>query len=152
MGRRLLLTTFVALLLVAPAAAQPRTLWPGVTYDTAVQFTSNGPVALNVLIGPRPGGTTTLAPVLSNEALTGTETLTTMQRRLAGSATTAGVNGACVEVQRVRASAATKITEKANKKAKKKKEGFVMPTQCGPATKIARGRQRGWQAEPASPK
>ena len=93
MGRRLLLTVFAALLLAAPAAAQPRELWPGVTYDTAVQFTTNGPVALNVLIGPRPGGTTTLAPALSNETLTGTETLTAMQRRGAGSATTAGVNG-----------------------------------------------------------
>lgn len=93
MRRRLLLTVFAALLFVAPAAAQPRTLWPGVTYDTGVQFTSNGPVALNVLIGPRPGGTTTLAPALSNETLTGTETLTAIQRRVASSATTAGVNG-----------------------------------------------------------
>ncbi|MSO94502.1 MAG: hypothetical protein EXQ81_01750 [Thermoleophilia bacterium] len=90
---RLLLTAFAALVLAVPAVAQPRTLWPGVTYDTAVQFTSNGPVALNVLIGPRPGGTTTLVPTLSNETLTGTETLTAMQRRLVGSATTAGVNG-----------------------------------------------------------
>ena len=93
MGRRLLLTVVAALLLAAPAAAQPRELWPGVTFDTAVQFTSNGPVALNVLTGPRPGGTTTLAPALSNETLTGTETLTAIQRRVAGSATTAGVNG-----------------------------------------------------------
>ena len=55
------------------------TLWPGVTYDTGVQFTSHGPVAINILTGPRPGGTTTLAPVLSNETLTGTETLTAMR-------------------------------------------------------------------------
>ena len=93
MGRRLLLTVVAALLFAAPAAAQPRELWPGVTFDTAVQFTSNGPVALNVLIGPRPGGTTTLAPALSNETLTGLEPLTAIQRRVAGSATTAGVNG-----------------------------------------------------------
>ncbi len=93
MGRRLLLTVLAALLLAAPAAAQPRELWPGVTFDTAVQFTSNGPVALNVLTGPRPGGTTTLAPALSNETLTGLETLTAIQRRVAPSATTAGVNG-----------------------------------------------------------
>jgi Phosphodiester glycosidase len=95
MGRRLLLlaTALFALLVVAPAPAQPRQLWPGVTYDGAVQFTSHGPVALNVMIGPRPGGTTTLAPALSNETLAGTETLTAMERRLAGLATTAGVNG-----------------------------------------------------------
>jgi len=93
MGRRLLATALFALLVASPAAAQTRTLWPGVSYDGAVQFTPHGPVALNVMIGPRPGGTTTLAPALSNETLTGTETLTAMQRRLAGSATTAGVNG-----------------------------------------------------------
>ena len=93
MGRRLFLIPIAALLFASPATAQPRVLWPGVTYDTAVQFTSSGPVALNVMIGPRPGGTTTLAPVLSNETLTGTETLTSMERRLGSSATTAGVNG-----------------------------------------------------------
>jgi len=93
MGRRLLATVLFALVVAAPAAAQTRTLWPGVTFDGDVQFTPHGPVALNVMIGPRPGGTTTLAPVLSNETLTGTETLTAMQRRLQGSATTAGVNG-----------------------------------------------------------
>jgi hypothetical protein len=93
MGRRLLVITLFALVVAAPAAAQSRTLWPGVTYDTDVQFTLNGPVALNVLIGPRPGGTTTLAPALSNDTLTGTETLTGIERRMAPSATTAGVNG-----------------------------------------------------------
>lgn len=93
MRRRLLLIPLAALVLAASAAAQPRALWPGVTYDGAVQFTSHGPVALNVLVGPRPGGTTTLAPALSNETLSGTETLTAMERRLSSSATTAGVNG-----------------------------------------------------------
>ncbi len=93
MRPRLLATVLFALVVAAPAAAQTRTLWPGVTYDGDVQFTPHGPVALNVMIGPRPGGTTTLSPVLSNETLTGTETLTAMQRRLQGSATTAGVNG-----------------------------------------------------------
>ena len=73
MGRRLLLTVFVAASSsLAPAAAQPRELWPGVTFERGVQFTSNGPVALNILIGPRPGGTTTLAPALSNNTLSGT--------------------------------------------------------------------------------
>jgi len=93
MGRCLLATTIVALCLVAPGGAQPRTLLPGVNFDTGVQFTTNGPVAINILTGPRPGGTTTVAPVLSNETLTGTETLTAMQRRMAASATSAGVNG-----------------------------------------------------------
>src|SRR5262249_35265611 len=46
-----------------------------------------------------------------------------------------GVNGACVEIIRVRASSATKVTEgdkdkKAKKGKKVKKKGFVMPAQC----------------------
>ena len=94
--RRLLVTvvvTFLAAALAAPAGAAPRTLWPGVTYDRGVQFTPRGPVAINVVTGPRPGGLTTLEPVLSNETIVGRETLTSMQRRLAPGATAAGVNG-----------------------------------------------------------
>ena len=83
----------LALALCAPAVAASRALWPGVTYDRGVQFTPRGPVAINVLTGPRPGGLTTLEPVLSNETIVGRETLTRMQRRLAPGATSAGVNG-----------------------------------------------------------
>jgi exopolysaccharide biosynthesis protein len=90
---RFLAAGLVALAFAAPAAALPRPLWPGVTYDTGVQFTPHGPVAISVLKGPRPGGATTLAPVLSNDALAGTETVTAMERRIAPSATAAGVNG-----------------------------------------------------------
>ena len=50
-------------------------------------------MAINVLRGPRPGGLTTLEPVLSNDTVVGRETLTAMQRRLASTATAAGVNG-----------------------------------------------------------
>ena len=51
-----------------------------------------------------------------------------------------GVNGACVTVERIRASSATKELEKAQKKKKGKKgkaakEHFVIPKQCGPETK-----------------
>ncbi len=95
--RRSLPISLAALVLaaaVAPASvAAPRTLWPGVTYERGVQFTPRGPVAINVLRGPRPGGLTTLEPVLSNETIVGRERLTTMQRRLAPEATAAGVNG-----------------------------------------------------------
>jgi len=56
---RRLAVTFLALLaaavLLAPGApAAPRELWPGVTYENDVQFTPHGPVAINVLRGPRP--------------------------------------------------------------------------------------------------
>src|SRR5436190_3763658 len=96
MRRRLLVTTPLALLLAAllafAAGAQPRALWPGVTFDQTVQFTPNGPVVLNVLTGPRPGGTTVLTPLLSNETLTDRETLTAMERRTAAGGALAGVN------------------------------------------------------------
>jgi hypothetical protein len=78
---------------VAAAGAAERTLWPGVTYERGVQLTPNGPVAISILRGPRPGGLTTLEPLLSNETLLGRETLTGMQRRLGSVVTTAGVNG-----------------------------------------------------------
>lgn len=95
--RHLLLTfvvaSLVAAFLVPVVSAAPRELWPGVTYEPGVQFTSRGPVAINVLRGPRPGGLTTLEPVLSNDTVVGRETLTAMQRRLVSVATAAGVNG-----------------------------------------------------------
>src|SRR4029077_15137990 len=77
----------------SPARAQPVALIPGLTYEKQVQFTLHGPVGINVLIAPKPGGLWSLQPVLSNELIPGTEKLTAIEQRLAGSATTAGVNG-----------------------------------------------------------
>ena len=95
--RRLAVTFLVSLAAVALLApvghAAPRELWPGVTFENDVQFTPHGPVAINVLRGPRPGGLTTLEPVVSNGTIVGRETLTGMQRRLASTAAMAGVNG-----------------------------------------------------------
>jgi hypothetical protein len=81
------------LFLSAPAGAQRTSLWPGLTFERGVQFTPHGPVAISILVGPRPSGATTLAPVLSDERLTGRETVVEMQQRLGASATVAGVNG-----------------------------------------------------------
>lgn len=89
----LAILVLVSLCAAATAEAAPRDLWPGVTYEHGVQFTNRGPVAINVLRGPRPGGLTTLEPVLSNETIVGRETLTAMQKRLQKTATAAGVNG-----------------------------------------------------------
>jgi hypothetical protein len=50
-------------------------------------------VVLNVLTVPRPGGPWSMKPALSNEAIVGTERLTSIERRLSTSATVAGVNG-----------------------------------------------------------
>jgi hypothetical protein len=66
---------------------------PGVTYSKRVQFTPHGPVVLNVITAPKPGGFYSLQPVLSNESIVGRERVTSMQRRMSASATVAGVNG-----------------------------------------------------------
>ncbi len=94
---RLLVSSAVAALaaalLVAPASAQPAQLFPGTTYEHGVQFTPHGPVALHVVRGPKPVGLYRLRPVLSNESVVKRETLSAMQRRIAGQGTVVGVNG-----------------------------------------------------------
>ncbi|MFL6017069.1 MAG: phosphodiester glycosidase family protein [Gaiellaceae bacterium] len=96
MRRNLSIFLLVALFCVPSAFAQdaaPVLLMPGVTYAKRVQFTPHGPVVLNVVTAPKPGGLYSLAPVLSNETLVGREKLTDMQKRLSATATTVGVNG-----------------------------------------------------------
>ena len=96
MRRRLSILAVVGLASVALAGvarAQERELWPGVSFRQTIQPTPNGPVVVDVLTGPRPGGTTTLEPLLSNDTLTGRETLTKIEQRLSASATYAGING-----------------------------------------------------------
>jgi hypothetical protein len=88
-----IVAAFVCLLAAGSAGAQRVPLWPGVSFESGVQFTPHGPVAISILTGPRPGGTTTLAPVLPDGLLTGRETVTGMERRLSREATVAGVNG-----------------------------------------------------------
>ena len=84
---------FAAALLVAPAAAQPAQLFPGTSYESGVQFTPHGPVAIHVVRGPRPVGLYRLRPVLSNESVVRRETLSAMQRRVGSQGTVVGVNG-----------------------------------------------------------
>ena len=81
---------------VARQGAQRSTqlLMPGVTYSREVDFTPRGPVVLDVVTAPRPDGTLySLAPVLSNDAILGTETLTSIEKRLSGSATVVAIDG-----------------------------------------------------------
>jgi flagellar hook assembly protein FlgD len=95
-SRAFFITAALALALAPSAFAQgttPSLLMPGVTYTKRVQFTPRGPVVLNVITAPRPGGLYSLQPVLSNEAIVGRETLTAMETRLGAGATVAGVNG-----------------------------------------------------------
>jgi len=94
--RKLLIPLLFALLFVPQALAQGSAstlLMPGVTYTKRVQFTPHGPVVLNVITAPRPGGLYSLQPVLSNESILGREKVTDMEKRMSASATVAGVNG-----------------------------------------------------------
>lgn len=87
------LVVLAGLLSPAPSSAQLTQLLPEVTYESGVEFTPHGPVAIHVVRGPRPVGLYRLRPVLSNEAVVGRETLSAMQRRLSSQATSVGVNG-----------------------------------------------------------
>ena len=78
-------------LLATDSQAASTVLWPGVTHARTVEFTNHGPVVLNVIAGPRPGGLTTLEPLLSNDSVLGRETVSSMQRRVPDGVT-AGVN------------------------------------------------------------
>jgi exopolysaccharide biosynthesis protein len=89
----LLCAVLGAAALAGPAGAQTTQLFPGATYETGVQFTAHGPVAIHVVRGPRPVGLYRLRPVLSNESIVQRETLSSMQRRLSVEATAVGVNG-----------------------------------------------------------
>ncbi len=86
----------LAALLVPASALAGRTsreVMPGVTYVRESRQAYGGPLVLHMLLGPRPGGLYAVKPVLSNELVTGRETVTSMQRRLSRRATLAGVNG-----------------------------------------------------------
>jgi hypothetical protein len=77
----------------APAGAYTQTLIPGLTYTRQVLFTPHGPVVVNVLAAPRPGGLWSLRPALSDHAISGRERLTAIEREASDTATVAGVNG-----------------------------------------------------------
>ncbi len=93
MVRKLLIATVLAAGLPGVVSADPRQLLPGATLGDQVQFTSHGPVVIHVLTAPRPTGLWSLQPVLSNEAIPGTERLTAIEKRLSPGLTVAGVGG-----------------------------------------------------------
>ena len=92
-GLLALAATLCASVLAAPAVAAPAQLFPNVTYESSVQFTPHGPVAIHVVRGPRPTGLYRLRPVLSNESVLARETVSSMQKRMSSQATSVGVNG-----------------------------------------------------------
>ena len=69
-------------------------LLPGVNYTHEVDFTSRGPIVLNVVTAPKPDGKLySLAPALSNDQLRGKESLTRLETRVAAGATTVAIDG-----------------------------------------------------------
>ena len=102
-----IVAAFAALVAVAAASAAPgsqrrssqessstTTLMPGVTYTRAVDFTSRGPIVIDVVTAPKPDGSVySLGPVVSNGTLRGTDKLTHLERQMAGSGTTVAIDG-----------------------------------------------------------
>ena len=77
-----------------PSSVASSLLLPGVTYTREVDFTSRGPIVLDVVTAPKPDGKLySLAPALSNEQLRGKEALTRLESRVAGGATTVAIDG-----------------------------------------------------------
>jgi hypothetical protein len=96
--RRAVIFALFAGLFVAPEAfptvpIRGQTLAPGVVYSRQVEFTAHGPVVIHVISAPKPTGLYALKPVLSNNTILGRERVTSMQKRVSGEATVAGVNG-----------------------------------------------------------
>ncbi|MEP6892525.1 MAG: phosphodiester glycosidase family protein [Gaiellaceae bacterium] len=75
------------------AVASTVELWPGVTFQQTVDLSLAGPVVIDILTGPRPGGTTTLRPFLTSGVLTRRQTLTAAERQVSSVTTLAGING-----------------------------------------------------------
>ena len=94
--RRAAFAALAAAVLLVPARqafAATTTLWPGVTFTQSLQVTPGGPVVVDVLTGPRPGGATTLRTFLTSGQLTQRQTLTAAERQLSPTMTLAGING-----------------------------------------------------------
>ncbi len=78
----------------SPDSVTTSLLMPGVTYTREVDFTSRGPIVLDVVTAPKPDGKIySLAPALSNNVLRGREALTGLDNRVAGGATTVAIDG-----------------------------------------------------------
>jgi len=91
--RRVLIAVLLAGVFAAPADASSQTLIPGLNYSRQLLFTPHGPVVVHVLVAPRPGGLWSLDPVLSDNAISGKQRLTGIERVTSPSATMAGING-----------------------------------------------------------
>jgi hypothetical protein len=95
-SRRVALAAVLFAVFAAAAAGDvaPVELMPGVTFQRQVELTSHGPVVVDVITAPRPGGLYTLTPVLSTGTVSSPpEPLVQIEKDVSVGATAAGVNG-----------------------------------------------------------
>src|SRR3954468_15014718 len=85
---------------VAPGSLRGQKLMPNVVYSRQVEFTAHGPVVEHILVGPRPTGLYALRTILSNNAVQGTERVTSMEKRVSGESTVAAVSAGAGAVLR----------------------------------------------------
>jgi hypothetical protein len=97
MHRALALLLLLALLPAAGAGADapaPAELMPGVTFQRQVQFTPHGPVVVDVITAPRPGGLYSIGPVLSTGTVSSpSEPLVQIEKDASVGAIVAGISG-----------------------------------------------------------
>ncbi len=93
MPRKLLVVAALVLVHAPIAMARPTQVMPGVTFEHRIAGTPAGPLSTYVITAPRPGGLYSLTPLLSNDTITGRETVSSMERRVSSRMTTIGVNG-----------------------------------------------------------
>jgi hypothetical protein len=94
--RKAVLLAALAVCVLPPAASTAATseeIMPGIRHIRETRTVGGAPVMFHVVLGPKPGGLYGLRPVLSNELVSGRETLTSMQRRLLRRNNLVGVNG-----------------------------------------------------------
>src|SRR4051794_24123937 len=73
---------------------------PGVVYSRQLEFTAEGAVVMHVTSAPRPTGVYTLRTLLSNDAVVGSERLSSIERRYSDQGTIVAVNGGGAGVMR----------------------------------------------------
>ena len=83
-----------ALAVSATAQAPVLVLMPGVTFQQDVRFTPQGPIVVDVITVPRPGGLYSLTPALAGGTVSGgLKPVTGIEADASGTAMVAGING-----------------------------------------------------------
>jgi hypothetical protein len=93
--RKAVVFAALAAALVPQAAASARSselLVPGIRHVRETRMIGGAPVVFHLVYAPKPGGLYGLRPALSNNLVSGRETLSSMQRRLLPHANVIGVN------------------------------------------------------------